>query len=78
MKSLHLFFWSPYKIPQNIKLHRFSALFQTLISAFQAKVEDLSALDVLSGEFVASSKASGVHAPVPPPSKKPPEVNLLV
>ncbi|CAI5688513.1 unnamed protein product [Oreochromis niloticus] len=39
----------------------------------QAKVEDLSALDVLSGEFVAPSKASGVHAPVPPPSKKPPE-----
>ncbi|XP_006784637.1 calpastatin isoform X4 [Neolamprologus brichardi] len=28
---------------------------------------------VLSEEFVASSEASGVHAPVPPPSQKPPE-----
>ncbi|XP_054877120.1 calpastatin isoform X21 [Poeciliopsis prolifica] len=35
----------------------------------QAKVEDLAALDSL----VAPSKASGVHAPVPPPAKKTPE-----
>uniref|UniRef100_A0A3B5Q4K5 Calpastatin n=1 Tax=Xiphophorus maculatus TaxID=8083 RepID=A0A3B5Q4K5_XIPMA len=37
----------------------------------QAKVEDLAALESL--DFVAPSKASGVHAPVPPPAKKTPE-----
>uniref|UniRef100_A0A3Q2UQS0 Calpastatin n=1 Tax=Fundulus heteroclitus TaxID=8078 RepID=A0A3Q2UQS0_FUNHE len=35
------------------------------------KVEDLAALDVL--DFVAPSKASGVQAPAPPPTKKSPE-----
>ncbi|XP_016528012.1 calpastatin isoform X7 [Poecilia formosa] len=37
----------------------------------QAKVENLAALESL--EFVAPSKASGVHAPVPPTTKKTPE-----
>ncbi|XP_063767360.1 calpastatin isoform X27 [Eleginops maclovinus] len=34
------------------------------------KVEDLSALDMLSGDFVSSTKASGVQAPAPPATKK--------
>ncbi|XP_014890730.1 calpastatin isoform X6 [Poecilia latipinna] len=37
----------------------------------QAKVENLAALESL--DFVAPSKASGVHAPVPPTTKKTPE-----
>uniref|UniRef100_A0A087XXW2 Calpastatin n=1 Tax=Poecilia formosa TaxID=48698 RepID=A0A087XXW2_POEFO len=37
----------------------------------KAKVENLAALESL--EFVAPSKASGVHAPVPPTTKKTPE-----
>ncbi|XP_047438035.1 calpastatin isoform X8 [Mugil cephalus] len=40
----------------------------------QTKVEDLSALDVLSGDLVAPSKASGLQAPVPPPTQKAPEI----
>ncbi|XP_029286793.1 calpastatin isoform X16 [Cottoperca gobio] len=39
----------------------------------QTKVEDLSALDLLSGDFVSSTKTSGLQAPVPPPTKKTPE-----
>lgn len=46
------------------------------VSYFQGKVEDLSALDTLSGDFVAPTKASGVQAPVPPPTKKAPEVKV--
>ncbi|XP_059184536.1 calpastatin isoform X3 [Centropristis striata] len=36
----------------------------------QTKVEDLSALDTLSADFVAPAKASGVHTPAPPTTKK--------
>ncbi|KAK1901262.1 Calpastatin [Dissostichus eleginoides] len=36
----------------------------------QTKVEDLSALDMLSEDFVSSTKASGVQAPAPPATKK--------
>ncbi|XP_031724351.1 calpastatin isoform X5 [Anarrhichthys ocellatus] len=39
----------------------------------QTKVEDLSAIDLLLGDFVAPTKASGVQAPAPPPTKKTPE-----
>ncbi|KAK9529366.1 hypothetical protein VZT92_013465 [Zoarces viviparus] len=39
----------------------------------QTKVEDLSAIDLLVGDFVAPTKASGVQAPAPPPTKKTPE-----
>lgn len=52
-------------------------LLRPVASVFQTKVEDLSALDVLSGDFVAATKASGVQAPAPPSAKKTPEVNLL-
>ncbi|KAJ4926990.1 hypothetical protein JOQ06_014731 [Pogonophryne albipinna] len=34
------------------------------------KVEDLSALDMLSEDFVSTTKASGVQAPAPPATKK--------
>ncbi|XP_033977376.1 calpastatin-like [Trematomus bernacchii] len=34
------------------------------------KVEDLSALDMLSEDFVSATKASGVQAPAPPATKK--------
>ncbi|KAL3059042.1 hypothetical protein OYC64_011055 [Pagothenia borchgrevinki] len=36
----------------------------------QTKVEDLSALDMLSEDFVSTTKASGVQAPAPPATKK--------
>ncbi|XP_062419729.1 calpastatin isoform X4 [Pungitius pungitius] len=39
----------------------------------QTKVENLSAMDQLLGDVVAPTKASGVHAPAPPPTKKTPE-----
>ncbi|XP_034539969.1 calpastatin isoform X7 [Notolabrus celidotus] len=41
------------------------------VGPFQIKVEDMSALDVLSGDFVAPTKASGVQAPVLQSAKKP-------
>ncbi|XP_032368763.1 calpastatin isoform X36 [Etheostoma spectabile] len=39
----------------------------------KTKVEDLSALDVLSADFVAPKKASGVQAHAPPSAKKAPQ-----
>ncbi|XP_075952134.1 calpastatin isoform X6 [Anarhichas minor] len=39
----------------------------------QTKVEDLSAIDLLLGDFVAPTKASGVQAPAPSPTKKTPQ-----
>ncbi|XP_074523576.1 calpastatin isoform X5 [Halichoeres trimaculatus] len=36
-----------------------------IIPAVQSKVEDMSALDVLSGDFVAPTKASGVQSSLP-------------
>ncbi|XP_068576565.1 calpastatin isoform X26 [Cebidichthys violaceus] len=39
----------------------------------QTKVEDLSAMDQLLGDFVAPTKASGVQASAPLPTKKTPE-----
>uniref|UniRef100_UPI0037E95FD7 calpastatin isoform X3 n=1 Tax=Semicossyphus pulcher TaxID=241346 RepID=UPI0037E95FD7 len=44
----------------------------------QSKVEDLSALDLLSGDFVGQTKASGVHAPLPPSSKKTPKTGATL
>jgi len=49
---------------------------KAVVSVFQSKVEDLSALDLLAGDFVAPTKASGVQALVPPSTKKAPEVKL--
>ena len=37
-------------------------LLKAVVSVFQTKVEDLSALDLLSGDFVAPTKAYGVQA----------------
>lgn len=48
------------------------------VAVFQTKVEDLSALDVLAGDFVAPAKASGVQAPVQPPTKKTPQVKCRI
>ncbi|XP_034726038.1 calpastatin isoform X2 [Etheostoma cragini] len=43
----------------------------------KTKVEDLSALDLPSGEFVAPKKASGVQAHAPPSAKKAPQGGSL-
>ncbi len=52
-------------------------LLKGVFSVFQVAIEDVSAVDKLSADFVAPTKASGVQAPAPPSNKKAPEVKLL-
>lgn len=66
---------SNYFLKTVFKSHFFFCLLSLF---FQSKVEDLSALDVLSGDFVAPTKASGVQAQAALSTKKTPEVKLLV
>lgn len=50
------------------------------VSVFQTKVDDLAALDLLAGDFVAPTKASGVQAiqaTAAPSTKKTQEVSQL-
>ena len=55
------------------------SLLKAVVFIFQTKVEDLSALDMLSEDFVSTTKASGVQASAPPATKKKtPEVKLLL
>ncbi|KAK5934375.1 hypothetical protein CgunFtcFv8_014780 [Champsocephalus gunnari] len=47
-----------------------------VMAPVQTKVEDFSALDMLSEDFVSTTKASGVQAPAPPAKKKTPEPSI--